>query len=427
MKYDILNKNKVNFRLIIDGVLVGIITGLLITLFKYIIKHLEEARELLFDFTSKSSYLPFLFVFIMIALALIVGQMVKSEKSIGGSGIAAAKAYVKTPASRHCFKELSYKYIGSIIVLSSGLTAGKVGPSVHFGSMVGIGLGKRRKLGDSYTVHLVLAGIAAGICAIFHAPIAGIIFVLEVITDDASEDVLTVMLSSVAGSLFVVSLFSVEPILNLKKMPFLPFNHYHLVFILILASIIFAKVFNFLLLQSFRIMEKIPLKNEFLPVIPFLFTAVLYFVNREYLGFNLKYLTTRTDYTFLYVLLLYFLVRLVLMLMTFASRVPGGLFYPVIFLGAVTGIIIFNLGSGFLTLNETYIMNFIALGIVAFLTGVYKSPLTATVLILELTANFTHLLPVIFVVLFVQLGTDFLNVEPVHELLIKYSSYFETK
>ncbi len=65
-------------------------------------------------------------------------------------------------------------------------------------------------------------------------------------------------------------------------------------------------------------------------------------------------------------------------------------------------------------------INFAALGIVAILTGIYKAPLTATLLIIELTGNFINLVPVVLTALLVQIGTDYLDVEPVHNLLVRY-------
>ncbi len=429
MKRKILSKNKLNFTLIINGALVGLITGAFIELFEYIISGIEIFRDsfLVRSLGESNPFVIILTIILLIILALVVGQMVKREPAIGGSGIAGVKNYANQPEEIKHVKQFFYKYLGSIIVLASGLTAGKVGPSTHFGAMIGIEVGERNKLGEDYTILLVLAGIASGISAIFHAPLAGIVFVLEVITDKADEDVLTVLLSSVASSFLVVSIFSNKSILDLKGMPYLPFSHYTLVFILIIISVIFSKLFSYLLLKTFVIMEKIPIKNEFLPIFPFLITGIFYFLNTDYVGFNFNFLMGLRAEGAISIVLIYFLIRLFLTLMTFGSRVPGGLFYPVIFLGAIAGIIVFNLGDTFLALDRIYMVNFIALGIVAFITGVYKSPLTATVLILELTANFTYLLPVIFVALFVQMGTDYLDVEPVHNLLVKHKNYFENK
>ncbi len=417
--------HKLNLTLIINGVIVGAITGVFIEFFKYAINKISFYRDKLIHISIGNWYLIAFVFLLLIFISLVVGKMVKLEKSIGGSGIAVVKNYVANPSEINHIRRFVLKYIGSILVLSSGMTAGKVGPSAHFGAMVGLEIGQKRNLGKDYTILLVLSGIASGIASIFGAPLAGIMFVLEVITDDASENVLTVLLSGVASAYFVTSIFSGERALPIGQMNQLPFKYYYLIFVLIIISVLFSKLFNYIMLNTFYIMEKIPLKNEYLPVIPFVLTGVLYFVNENYVGFNLEFLMNLKNNDIISVILLYFVVKLFLTLMTFGSRVPGGLFFPVIFLGAVAGVLVFEIGTIFFAIDSVYIVNFIALGVVAFLTGVYKAPLTATVLLIELTGNFMNLFPVILVALFVQMGTDYLDVEPVHNLLVRYKHYFE--
>ncbi len=414
------NNNKLNLTLIINGVLVGSITALVIEFFKFVLDYAGFYRASIIEQYGSNIYFKVFAFVVLFLLAIIVGKMVKKEPSIGGSGISEAKAYVNEPTSINHRRQFFLKYFGSIIVLSSGLTAGRVGPSVNFGAMVGVEIGKRNKLGIEYTKLLVLAGIASGICSIFCAPLAGMMFVLEVITDDADENVLTVMLSSVFASYFVVSIFSYEPVFALKNLPDLPFKHYYLIFMLIVFSIFFAKLFNYLLLKTFDIMKKIPLKNEYVPIIPFLLTGVFYFVNTDFIGFEHNLLMNLKDSTIILTIVIYFIVKLILTLLTYGSRVPGGMFFPVIFLGSVAGLLVFKIGFEFFAIEQMYLLNFVALGIVAFLTGVYKAPLTASVLIIELTGSFMYLLPVIFTALLVQIGTDYLDVEPVHNLLLRY-------
>ncbi len=414
------SNNKLNLTLIINGAVVGLITAIFIELFKIILDFSGFYRTQIIQEYGSNMYFKILTFALLFLLAIIVGKMVKKEPSIGGSGISEAKVYVNMPTKINHRRQFFLKYIGSIMVLSAGLTAGRVGPSVNFGAMVGIEIGERNKLGTDYTILLVLAGIASGICSIFGAPLAGMMFVLEVITDDADENVLTVMLSSVFASFFVVSLFSHEPVFALKNLPDLPLKYYYLIFILIIFTVIFSKLFNHLLLKTFDIMKKIPLKNEYIPVIPFLLTGVFYFTNINYVGFEHNLLMTLKDSNIILTMVVYFIVKLILTLFTYGSRVPGGMFFPVIFLGSVAGLLIFKIGCEFFVIDQIYLLNFVALGIVAFLTGVYKAPLTASVLIIELTGSLMYLLPVIFTALLVQIGTDYLDVEPVHNLLLRY-------
>ncbi len=419
---NIQKHNKLNLSLIVNGALVGIITGSFIELFKFLLDQAGIYRnKFIMEFGNSLSFKIGSFL-VLILFALIVGKMVEKEPAIGGSGITQAKAYVDKPSEINHRRQFLFKYLGSILVLASGLTAGRVGPSANFGAMIGIEIGKRHKMGMEYTKLLVLGGIASGICSIFGAPLSGIIFVLEIITDEADENVLTVMLSSVFASYFVTNLFSSEPAFALENMPQLPLKYYFLVFILVLFTIVFTKLLNFLLLETFTIMDKIPLKNQYLALIPFFLTGILYFINPNFIGYEHNLLMHLKDSDIILSISIYFLVKLFLTLLTYGSRVPGGLFFPLIFLGSVAGLLVFKIGGEFFGIEEMYMLNFVALGIVAFLTGVNKAPLTATVLIIELTGSFIYLLPVIFTALLVQIGTDYLNTEAVHNLLARYRS-----
>lgn len=417
--------HRLNLNLIVFGALVGALTAFSIKLFQFLIGSLSEIRISFINLYSGTYYFPIIVFAVLIVFSLIIAAMLKDEPSVGGSGIADVKTYVKEPKKINHRKRFFYKYFASIMALGSGLTVGRVGPSVHFGAMIAIELGERYKMKRESKIYLTLAGIAAGLASIFHAPLAGIVFVLEVMTDDASENVLTVLLSSVASAYFFTSLFTGGVSFPLQKLEYLPLSYYHLLFILIIFSVVFAKIFSSLLLRTFSIMKKIPLKDEYLPMIPFLLTGVLYFVNENYVGLKLDFLLNLQDNGILKIILFYFLIKLFLTLLTFGSRVPGGLFFPVIFLGAVAGILVFKSSEFIFALDPVYLPNFIALGIVAFLTAVYKTPLMATVLIIELTGSFMHLAPVLIVALFVQMGTDYLDLDPVDNLLIRYKDYFE--
>lgn len=416
------NNNRLNLSLIWNGALVGLLTAASVQLFKVLSDSAAVLRNTYITEYGGNWLFRLACFFVLAVLAIFVGQTVKREKSVAGSGVAQAKLYVKNPDVPAHRRKFFYKYLGSVIVLSSGLTAGRVGPSVHFGTMMGIEVGKQRKMGNKHTGLLVMGGIASGICALFNAPLAGIIFVLEIITDDADENVLTAMLSSVASSYFFINLFSNDPAFALRDIPNLPLQYYHLGLVLILFSILFSKLFNLLLLKTFLIMKKVPIKDEYLPLIPFLITGFLYFTDLNFVGFEHELLMNLRDSGIVSSIALYFAIKLLLTMITYGSRVPGGLVYPVIFLGSVAGLLIYRIGGAYFGVSELYMMNFVALGIAAFLTGVYKAPLTATVLMTELTGGFVHLLPVILTVLFVQMGTDFLDIEPVHEILVRYKS-----
>ena len=107
------------------------------------------------------------------------------------------------------------------------------------------------------------------------------------------------------------------------------------------------------------------------------------------------------------------------MLICFGSGVPGGIFLPMLLLGALLGKIFGDISVNYLGINSIYVLNFITLAMAGYFVAVVKAPITGIILIMEMTGSFSNLLSLAVVVIIAYLTSDILRNEPIYEKLLE--------
>lgn len=163
------------------SLLVGVITGVIVSIYRYglgIAGNLREhyiSRELL---TNPSKLLLIWGIFIVIGL--FVDYLSRKFPTTGGSGIPQVKALILRKLDYIFWvKELLVKFFGGLLGIGAGLSLGREGPSVQLGSYIGYGFTKIFKRNYTDEKYLVTAGSSAGLAGAFGAPLAGVIFSME--------------------------------------------------------------------------------------------------------------------------------------------------------------------------------------------------------------------------------------------------------
>ena len=103
----------------------------------------------------------------------------------------------------------------------------------------------------------------------------------------------------------------------------------------------------------------------------------------------------------------------------FGSGAPGGIFFPLLVLGALVGNLIGLICIRYFGIPNIYLMNFIVLAMAGHFASIVKAPITAILLISEMTGSLNHLLSLAVVVIVSQLTSDILNSEPIYESLLE--------
>lgn len=299
------------------------------------------------------------------------------------------------------------------------MSLGREGPSVQIGATVGQGVSRligRLKIEEKF---LVTSGASAGLAAAFNAPLAGVIFAMEELNKNFSP---AILMSTVAASLsadFVTKLFyGSTSAFNFPELPILPVNYYIYLIGLGLIIGLFGGFFNRSLIKTLEFKDKIRLPNTIIIAIPLLIAGLFgYFLPEVLGGGNHLIDSLGQSYFPISLLILLVLVKFFFTLISYGTGVPGGIFLPILVIGALTGNIYSDFIVKFLHVSPYYSNNFIIFAMAAYFTAVVKAPITGSILITEMTGSFSHLWALITVSTVAYLASDLLKTKPMYEAL----------
>lgn len=414
--------SNLKLKLVAEGIITGILTGFVIVLFRLSIEKLgHEIIKIYQIFLLKLWLIP-LWTVLLIAVGYILGVMAKKEPMIGGSGIPQVEGVISKKLEMKWYRIILGKLIGGITAIGLGLSLGREGPSVQLGAAVGQGVSrilKRVKIEEKY---LITGGASAGLAAAFNAPLAGTMFSLEEVHKNFSPMVLVVSLSSALSADFITSEFlGLKPVFNFNYVYAIPLKYY--LYIALFGVIIgFAGVFfNIVLLSTQKLYSKQKiLPKEFNPAIPLLVSIIFGLFLPQILGGgnDLIMSLTLSHFSLMFILIL-IVLKFMFTMICYGSGAPGGIFLPLLTIGALIGCGYGNLFINLLHLNNSYINNFIIMGMAGYFAAVVKSPITGIILITEMTGSFNHFLSISMVSIIAYLTADMLGSKPIYESLLE--------
>ncbi|HHE04905.1 MAG TPA: CBS domain-containing protein, partial [candidate division WOR-3 bacterium] len=359
--------------IVILGLLVGVVAGLFRASIHFIANH---------------TYLKGGFwIFSPVIGGAVAGFIIRLCREVKGGGV----SYVRRMLSYHGGnippKVTVLRFVASSINVGSGFSLGPEGPSVSLGGGVGSFLGKIFHLSSRNNRLLVSIGAGSGIAAAFFAPMAGVTYMLEEILGNFSARIIgasfiaTVLAAAVqqwmAGHLLM---FSVPEFKLLSP--------YELVYYAVLGlfvapiSVLFIK----LTILVKRIFKKHPLPIELKLALVGLIISLTALVFPEAMGTGYEtiteYMNMKTGFEAVLALLL---VKLVLTAVSVGSDASGGMYAPAFFLGAFSGILVWKIFSLLFPYPIANPGAYAIVGMGAFFGGAFRVPLTAFLLILELT------------------------------------------
>ncbi|MDD3233227.1 MAG: ClC family H(+)/Cl(-) exchange transporter [Candidatus Methanomethylophilus sp.] len=410
-------------RLVGWGLIIGLIAGTLVSLYRYAISTgIGFARSMYTAIADR----PLLLVPWAVSAAgigLILWHITKWEPTSSGSGIPQVKGTVLMGLRMRWANVLVARFAGGILGSLFGLSLGREGPSVHISAAAAKGLVGNRTEDTTETRCFITGGAAAGISAAFNAPLSGIVFALEEVSHSFSAPVLLAAMASALGADVISSyVFGLTPVLDFVTMPRLDYTGYLWIAPLGATVGILGAVINrvFIGFQSFFI--RLPAWAG--PVLAIVIALPLGLFMPDVLGGgeNLVSLAENVN-AGLGLMLLLMVVKLVFSGTSFGSGVPGGIFMPIMATGALGGAAIGIAASQYDGLDSTLIPLFAALGMAGTLASSVRAPVTAILLVTEMTGSFVQLLPVAGCVLVAFLVSGLLRAQPIYDLLL--SSYLD--
>lgn len=387
---------------IIEACVIGLVAALSAVLLRYGIGWLGRWRVYAAQVVPAWLVLPAIGLVGGWVSGWIVERFAPEASGSGIPGVKAALNYVPIPLE---LRVAVTKLISTIVALASGLVLGRQGPTVHIGAALAAQLSRWFPTSPGYRRQLIAAGAAAGLAAGFNAPIAGVLFVIEELLQDVSEMTLgTAILASFIGA--VVSRLLGGSGLNLNisnfhssfSLPEMP-----LFMLLGLLAGLLGGLFNRGIIFSLKLNKQLsiglPWRMALAGVISGMVVGLLPDAHRNSAGLQDVLMTGATTWT---LPALAFAVHFILTLVAYGSGAPGGLFAPSLTLGSALGLLVcygaealqrlvgipveaqISIGS-----YATYALT----GMGAFFSAVARGPITAIVIVFEMTTDFNLVLP----------------------------------
>ena len=420
--FNILKRGQgLKYKLVSDSLIVGIIVGIVIVLHRTIASKLST---LFINLYSKGStnllIIPFIFI-ILAMLGYIVAKCIKAEPMIGGSGIPQVEGILTRHLKMSWIKVLFYKFVGGLICLGAGLSVGREGPSVQMGACVGEGVSKKLKNLDNEEKYLITSGASAGLSAAFNAPLSGVMFALEETHKNFSPLVLlSAMIASLTADFVSKQFFGIIPSLQFSKLDILPLKYYWVLIILGAVIGVSGVIFSKGILKTQSIFKNSKLSIEMKVIIPFIIAGLVGLTAPILLGGGHGLIMSLKESNFtITILLTFIIVKFLFTFISFGSGVPGGIFFPLLVLGALVGNVVGIVAVKYMGIPEMYIMNFVVLAMAAHFAAIVKAPITGIILISEMTGSLDHLLSLSIVVVVAQLVSDILKSKPIYESLLE--------
>ncbi|MEA5606145.1 chloride channel protein [Nostoc sp. UHCC 0252] len=347
-----------------------------------------------------------------------------------GSGIPQVKATLANVPMKLSWRVAGVKLLSAIIIIGSGMTLGRQGPTVHVGAGLAAGMSRWVPTSPDHRRQMIAAGAGAGLAAAFNAPIAGVLFIVEELLQDLSGLTLgTAIIASFIGGVISRLLGGGSLDLNLElvqsssqfSIPEIPF----FVLLGILAGLLGA-LFNRGLIFSIKFYRKLhislPLRVALAGFLSGVVVSLLPASFRDNTGLRESLITGESHPS---VAAIAFAAQFVLTLIAFGSGAPGGLFAPSLILGSCLGYII---GVSELYITGTGSPTTYALaGMGGFFSAVSKVPITAIVIIFEMTTDFNLVLPLMIVSVAAYLVADKVVPGSLYEKLLELKGITLTK
>ena len=391
------------------AVLVGLGVGLAAVIIKNLVHFIREALENGFQGEYSRYYI---FVLPVVGIALVILFIRYINRRPVGHGIPGVLFSISKNNGIIRTHNLYSSIVTSALTVGFGGSVGLEGPTVATGGAVGANLGRVFKLNYKEITLLISCASAGALSAIFKAPIAGIVFALEVIMLDLTMWAIIPLLISSATAALTSYLFLGQNVL-LQFQVTEPFRmgqiHWYLLLGAVagMLSVYFTKSYIYIteLFERFRgSWRRLLIAGGLLGVIIFLFPA-LYGEGYEIVNQGLRgeFVQLFEDSFFegwqdsfvlvaLYLLLVIGL-KVVATSLTFAGGGIGGIFAPSLFMGANTGLL-FGLVLNQLGVPVS-VSNMALVGMGSMIAGVIHAPLTAIFLVAEITGGYELFFPLI--------------------------------
>jgi CIC family chloride channel protein len=403
--------------LITLGILVGLTCGIGVWLYKELIIVFHNI-----SYNGLGSVMQPLGKWTLVLLPILGGVLVGliahffigEERHHGVSGIIEAVALA---GGRLRYWRVPAKAVVSALSIGVGASVGPEDPSVQIGANLGSMFGQWLHFSDQRMRTLTAAGAAAGISAAFNAPIAGVFFALEIVLGEISGGALGIVLvAAVVSAVFTQAVTGAEPafhvppygIQNLWKLPLYP--------VLGFISGLVAALYVWLIYKIQDLFHNWQIPQWVKPAIAGVGIGVvgLWVPQMLGVGYDTIDLILNGQELVFSLLIVFLIAKLVMTPVSLGAGFLGGVFAPSLYLGCALGGAFGVLAADLFPSLGIHPQAFAMIGMAAVLAGAVHSPLTAIILLFEMTNDYMVILPVMLAVAIALLTSQLLQHDSVY-------------
>jgi CIC family chloride channel protein len=377
------------------SIFIGVISGLLVVCFRVAINWIQVL-------TLGSSPRPgqLRLFFVPTVVGLVVAALVQLVfPGARGSGINQTKAALYIYNGYISFRTVIGKFITSALSIGGGFSLGPEDPSLQIGAGVASMVSRRLNLSRERLRMFAPIGAAAGLAAAFNAPISAILFVVEEVIGKWSAAVLgSIVLSAISSVVVARWFWGPEPMFRIPSVTLKGPQELFAYAVLGVAGGIASVIFSRALGYSRPRLRALPRWTWYCQpaVAGFIVGAIAYFGAPQVMGpgYNVIDQAMHGQFTWKFLLVLA-LLKIVATTISFSSGTPGGMFAPTLFIGAMLGASIGTFEKVFFPSLSISVGSYALAGMGVLFAAFLRVPLTSVFMVLEVSGNYSIVLPVI--------------------------------
>jgi CIC family chloride channel protein len=314
-----------------------------------------------------------------------------------GSGVNQTKAALYISDGMVPASTVAGKFLACSVAIGSGNSLGPEDPSLQMGAGVASLLGRMFHLGRKNMRLIAPVGAAAGIAAAFNTPITGVIFVMEEVVASWNASVVGSIVLSAVSAVVVIRWFLGNN--ALFRVPVFELTHPSELAVYALIGVIggLLSAAFVRLIESFRgKLEKLPHRLELVQALAaglFVGAVGLWLPEVMGAGYDAIDFALHDRFTWEFLLILGG-AKLLVTLGCFSTGVPGGMFAPTLFIGAMIGGGLGGLAHRFWPFPTSSAGAYVLVGMGTFFSGVFRAPMTSIFMVFEVSASYVIILPV---------------------------------
>jgi CIC family chloride channel protein len=408
--------------LALQALVAGALAGLVGAIFRLTLAEADSVRNDLIAWAHGRAPLGFVLIVgsCATATAVAAGLVRRFSPQAHGSGIPHVEAVLRGELPPAPFLLIPVKFLGGLLAIGAGLALGREGPSVQMGASLAHLVGRlfRRPWPDCR--ELIAAGAGAGLATAFNAPIAGAVFVLEELVQRFEHRIAIAALGASATAITVARvLLGDAPDFSVAMLPHDDATTRPLYFVFGALAGLLAVVYNRALLATMAAANRLSrwpaelragLVGGAVGVLAWLVPGLVG-------GGDAITQGVLAGATPLAVIPAAFVIRFALGAVSYAAGTPGGLFAPMLVLGAQFGFLCGAACQALLPELNIQPEGFAVVGMAAFFAGVVRAPITGLVLATEMTDSVSMLLPMLSACATAMLTPALLGDPPIYDSL----------